>query len=496
MSVETKTWKPIERSTLSTALIITRREVRDSLRDWRIMIPIILLTLVFPWLMNFTANLATNFVYKYGASLVGERMIPFLLMIVGFFPISFSLVIALETFVGEKERNSLEPLLAMPITDAELYLGKMLAALVLPLLASYLGVVIYVGGLYWTMGYAPPFNLLIQIFLLTSMEALVMVSGAVVVSSQTTSVRAANLLASFIIIPMALLVQAESVIMFWGRYNVLWYIVAGLLVVDLILVRMGIRIFNREEILSKEVDELNLGFIWRTFKGFFLRSPLELKVSGPQSARHFIWRVYRYDIPYLLRSQWVPIMVVGVVLVGGLVVGWGYAQKYPLPQDALELQDLNKETFYHTPSLDFLPRISTSSIFVNNVRALLLAALLALFSFGVLALLLIMVPVVLVGFLAAEASILGYNPLLFLCAFVLPHGVIELPVAAIATAFALRIGASLVSPPGGMTVGESLLMTIADFFKVYFFLVVPLLLVAAFLEANLTPQVVLWIYGT
>ncbi len=489
----TKTCKSIERSTLSTALIITKREVRDSLRDWRIMVPIVLLTLVFPWLMNFTANVATSFVQKYGAPLVGERMIPFLLMIVGFFPISFSLVIALETFVGEKERNSLEPLLAMPITDAELYLGKMLAALLLPLSASYLGVVVYVAGMYWTMGYLPPLNLLIQIFLLTGMEALVMVSGAVVVSSQTTSVRAANLLASFIIIPMALLVQAESVIMFWARYNVLWYIVAGLLVVDLVLVRMGIRIFNREEILSKEIDELNLGFIWRTFKGFFIRSPTGVQVSG---LKGFIWRVYRHDLPYLLRSQWAPIMVVVVVLVGGMAVGWGYAQQYPLPQNAFELRDLNQETFYHTPSLDFLPRIRTLSIFANNVRALLLAALLALFSFGALALLLIMVPMVVVGFLAAEASILGYNPLLFLCAFILPHGLIELPVAAIATAFALRIGASLVSPPAGMTVGESLLLTIADFFKVYFFLVVPLLLIAAFLEANLTPQVVLWIYGT
>jgi uncharacterized membrane protein SpoIIM required for sporulation/ABC-type transport system involved in multi-copper enzyme maturation permease subunit len=493
MSAETETWKPIERSTLSTALIITRREIRDSLRDWRIMVPIVLLTLVFPWLMNFTANLATNFVAQYGAPLVSERMIPFLLMIVGFFPISFSLVIALETFVGEKERNSLEPLLAMPITDAELYLGKMLAALVLPLLASYLGVAIYAGALYWTMGYLPPLNLLVQIFLLTSMEALVMVSGAVVVSSQTTSVRAANLLASFIIIPMALLVQAESVIMFWARYNVLWYLVAGLLVVDLILVRMGIRIFNREEILSKEIDELNLGFIWRTFKGFFWRSPVEVEVSG---LKGFIWRVYRYDLPHLLRSQWLSIMVVVAVLVGGLVIGGMYAQEYPLPQGAFELRELNQESFYNTPSLDFLPRLSTGSIFVNNVRALLLAALLALFSFGVLALLLIMVPMGLVGFLTAEAAILGYNPLLFLFAFVLPHGIIELPAAAIATAFALRIGVSLVSPPGGMTVGESLLMTIADFFKVYLFLIVPLLLVAAFLEANLTPQVVLWVYGT
>src|SRR5574341_267826 len=116
----------LRRSSLSTALIITRRELRDSLRDWRIIVPILILTLIFPFLMDFTATAARNFVLRYGGAnaIIAERLNPFLLMIVGFFPISISLVIALETFVGEKERNSLEPLLSMPISDGELYLGK------------------------------------------------------------------------------------------------------------------------------------------------------------------------------------------------------------------------------------------------------------------------------------------------------------------------------------------------------------------------------------
>jgi hypothetical protein len=99
-------------TTCVMALIITRREVRDAFRDWRIIIPIVLLTLFFPLLMNFTAGRMLRFVSDYGAELVGTRLMPFLLLVVGFFPTSFSLVIALETFVGEKERRSLEPLLA------------------------------------------------------------------------------------------------------------------------------------------------------------------------------------------------------------------------------------------------------------------------------------------------------------------------------------------------------------------------------------------------
>ncbi len=150
-------------SSLAMALIVTRRELRDSLRDWRIVWPIVILTLVFPWIMNFTAKISTSFVEKYGASPIGPRLIPFLLMVVGFFPISISLVIALETFVGEKERNSIEALLTTPISDGELYLGKMVAAMILPLMGSYLGLIVYLVSLYWSMRYVPPLNLLVLI---------------------------------------------------------------------------------------------------------------------------------------------------------------------------------------------------------------------------------------------------------------------------------------------------------------------------------------------
>ncbi|MEO1646397.1 MAG: hypothetical protein AAFR67_14495, partial [Chloroflexota bacterium] len=104
---DTRTWQ----QTLGNALIITRREVRDSLRDWRIIAPILLLTFLFPLLAQFIASWMAGFLAQYGAEFIGGQFVPLMLMVVGFFPISISLVIALETFVGEKERRSLEPLL-------------------------------------------------------------------------------------------------------------------------------------------------------------------------------------------------------------------------------------------------------------------------------------------------------------------------------------------------------------------------------------------------
>ena len=472
---------------LSDALIITRREMRDSLRDWRILAPIVILTLIFPWIMNLSTRLAINFVEEYNAQIIPLRLIPFAMMIVGFFPISFSLIIALETFVGEKERNSLEPLLTTPISDAALYLGKLLAAMSLPILASYLGVAAYLGWLFFSIQYVPEWPVFIQIILLTTMEALVMVAGAVVVSSHTTSVRAANLLASFIIIPMSFLLQGESILLFWGQYDVLWYIIAALAVADVILIRTGIRTFNREEILAREIDEINLGAIWHTFRQSF---------TG--SARFSLQRLYRQDVPRLLRANRLPIGVTFGVIVGGVVFGWLFALRYPFPSGMLGPLNIGPQTFQRQTmqvGFDLLPSLDTFSIFSNNVRALALAALLSLFSFGSLALLLLLVPMGIVGFLAAEMAAVGYDPVTFFIAFIVPHGLFELPAATLATAFALRLGACIIAPPAGVSAGDNLLHALADLVKIFIFVVVPLLLVAAFIEANLTPQIVVWFYG-
>ena len=466
--------------------------MKDTLRDWRIIAPILILTLIFPWLMNYAANLVMNFVEEYNATIVGTRLIPFLMLVVGFFPTSFSLVIALETFAGEKERGSLEPLLSMPISDGQLYLGKMLAAFVPPLLASSLGITVYLGGLYFSIGYGPEPVLLLQIWLLTAVEALVMVSGAVIVSSQTTSVRAANLLASFIILPMALLLQVEAIAFFWGGQTVLWVLIAGLLVIDLILIRTGVQIFNREELLGREVDQINLRGVWWSLRSFFLKGPLATSWrEQPFSLR----RVYVRDIPHLLGQARGAFLVVVIVLVGAVLLGWAYSGVYRLPPGVIDLQEVTLETFTQSTDVSFMPSIRTDSIFFHNIRSLLLGAVLSPFSFGVSGAILLSLPMVLVGWVMGQAASFGVSPALFFAVFFLPHAVFELPAAILSAAFAVRLGACLMNPPHGLDVGQSLLMSIADYVKIFVFLVIPLLLAAAFVEAQVTPRVVVWALG-
>jgi len=472
-------------ATLRDAFIITRREVRDSLRDWRIVAPILILTLVFPWIMNFTTRIAIDFVEEYSATIIPIRLIPFGLMIVGFFPITFSLVIALETFVGEKERNSLEPLLGAPLSDASLYLGKLIAATALPLFASYIGIGAYLVWLFYSIHYAPDVVVLVQILLLTTMEALVMVTGAVVVSSHTTSVRAANLLASFIIIPMAFLLQAESVLLFWGNYNVLWYIIAALVVVDLIFVRMGIQTFNREEILSREVDEIKPKRILARFIDQF-------RVAGKFSLR---WMALE-DVPRILKTNRLPLLVTVAALLAIFLLGWRYAGMYPLPKEMMQPLRVQADFASNAPGAEFafMPQINAPSIFLHNARTLFLSSMLGAVSFGTAALLLVMAPIGVVGFLTGALAQTGTDPATFLVAFILPHGIFEIPAVVLATGLGLRLGATLIS---GARRGENsgFISALADWFKVFVIVVLPLLLAAAFVEANITPRVVTFFFG-
>jgi uncharacterized membrane protein SpoIIM required for sporulation/ABC-type transport system involved in multi-copper enzyme maturation permease subunit len=485
---------------LRLVLVLVGREIRDTLRDWRIVAPIVILTVFFPVLMSVVADLALRWVTKYGDPIIGERLVPFLLMVVGFFPISFSLVIALETFVGEKERNSLEPLLATPLTDAQLYLGKTLASMIPPLLAAYLGIATYLVGLYIFEGWTASPVLLVLVITLTTAEGVVMVSGAVVLSSQTTSVRAANLLASFIIIPMALLVQGEAIIMFYANYKVLWWIVLFLIVVDVVLVRMGIHLFNREELLGREIDELNLGFLWRTFCGhlrwehWFFGLDLQRVPAGLRWLAA-LGGLYGRDIPAILRRSWTSHGLVVVTLLASAFIGYAFATRFELPPSMLQLEDISTEMFAELPAVDWLPAFTVLGVFSNNVRALILAGLLGVFSLGTLAVALLMAPLAIVFFFVAQAANAGYSPALFFAAFILPHGIFELPAAIIATALAVRLGATFMSPPRGMTVGEGWLWALADFIKVFVALILPLLALAAAVEVHVTPAVVVWVFG-
>lgn len=471
---------------LHPTFIIIRREMRDQLRDWRITFPIVILTLLFPFLANFTTKQILGFVQKYGAVLIAERFIPFLLMIVGFFPISISLVIALESFAGETERRSIEPLLSSPLTDVQLYLGKLMASLLTPLIASYLGMTVYLVGIYRTTSWRAEPLFVVLIIVLTALQALVMVSGAMVISTQTTSVRAANLLASFIIIPVALLIQIESVMMLWADYRILWLVVVGLVVLAGLLVRMGISHLNREELLGHEMDVLNLRWMWKVFKTQFTGNT------------HSLWEWYRVEIPRTLRRLLIPIGWMTLLLITATYMGVTEVKNLGVSPAMFGLDRLgtiDTQILAQFQQLGFFSAGSVLTIWWHNIRAVCIAVVLGTFTLGVAGVLVLMLPMVIIGFFSGVTSLTGYNFGTVLAAFTLPHGILEIPAIILTGAAILHVGATFISPQQHQSISEGLMSSIADWAKITLAVVIPLFIGSAFLEVFFSPQLMVRLLG-
>ncbi|GAB1421207.1 hypothetical protein MASR2M15_13570 [Anaerolineales bacterium] len=493
MSLSNKSWQ----NSLANSWIITRREVRDSLRDWRIITPIFILTFLFPFLAQILASRITGFLNDFGAELVGDRTIPFLLMIVGFFPISVSLVIALETFVGEKERKSLEPLLSTPLSNTELYVGKTLSAMIPPLGASLLGMSVYLftlitGDISWR----PTIMLITQIIILTIVQAFVMVSGAVVVSSQTTSTRAANLLASFIIIPMALIVNGEAVIMFLapdaedpGGISSLWAIIIGMIIVAILLLRMGNSIFNREELLSNTMDSISLRATFAHIKAWFLA--IDDKVTPAKSFSQWLFTA----VPYSFKKVRVPILISLAIMILALTTGYIVGTR-PEWQLNVNETDLYNPADFPVESFANLSQEPRAIIFIlwNNMRVLLAATLLSIFSFGIPALIIPSITFVVIGYIFSQFIHVGLSTELF-WAGILPHGVIEIPALIMAAGILFYLGSVITRPPNGMKIGTAWAMAFGDVLKLFIALILPMFLISALIEVMITPQIIFAVMG-
>ncbi len=475
--------------TLLPIRAVARREMRDNLTDWRMLFPVIILTFIVPIVILAAALYAINFIGDNGTV---ARLIPFGLLLSGFLPASFSLITALESFVGEKERNTLESLLAMPMSDGELYLGKLTAALLPPLMSALIAMGTFA---LWYNLTAPVelrdrvgSDLMWLMVALIAVKSIVMVAGAVIISSHTTTVRAANLLASFVLVPMSVVVQLEALVIIAQQPQLLWNIFWALLAVALMLVRTGMNSFNREEILSREHAGFSSKRIWWTFKQF-LR---EFRPAGvpPEEygGRFTLRRFYRQEFPALLHEYRASLLMSFVAVMTGLVFGIFAFGEYR----ADWLDRYLQRTIGTAP--DPSPLLALG-IAANNLRVGLLSNLLSLFCFGIFAFLVPAAAFAQIGYVSAWHAAHGLSPWTFMLAYVLPHGIVELPTFILSSALGVRIGAALLYAPRGFTVGQNILWSLANFAKVFACIIVPMAIVAALIEGLITPYVVRALYG-
>jgi uncharacterized membrane protein SpoIIM required for sporulation len=308
-----------------------------------------------------------------------------------------------------------------------------------------------------------------------------MVSAAIVISVQSTSVKAANLLASFIVIPVAILMQGEAVMLFWGNDQVLWLAIFGVMIIALLLIRVGIAHFHREYLLGREIDAINLGWIWRTFLDSFL--------GGAKSVRTWYSSVVG---PALRRVS--PALLT-LVVIAGVSVWMGYdwsMDNIPAALNSAMPEEVDKITRQLTKFPDartFRENITAPFLFMNNTRAVFVIFLAGLVSFSVLGVLLYMVNISLIGGLFGLFELLGIQAAPLFLAGVLPHGILEIPALMIGSAAMLYFGVAIVTPQTGRSMGEVVIELLADWTKIFIGLVVPLLAAAAMIEAYITPWI-------
>jgi ABC-2 type transport system permease protein len=186
-----------------------------------------------------------------GAFAVQQFLVFFLLM-----PAYIPLSIATFSIIGEKQARSLEPVLAAPIRTVELLAGKAIAALVPGVLAgwvTYVAFVLLASVVYGRalFGVVTDGSWLAGVFLLGPAVGLSSVVAGVIVSARVNDPRVAQQIGGVVIVPVVglVLVQATGTLLV-GPVGYLLMTLA-VLAVSLVGLRIGVRLFDREAILTR-----------------------------------------------------------------------------------------------------------------------------------------------------------------------------------------------------------------------------------------------------
>ncbi|OGD56256.1 hypothetical protein A3K78_11285 [Candidatus Bathyarchaeota archaeon RBG_13_52_12] len=266
---------------IDRVLLVFRKDWLEVSRNWEIMVPIIIVPLIFsvvlPSMMllipggtgggntefgSLLANLPASVQVELVGLTEGQTIMyimlvyvfaPFFLLI----PAMASSVIASDSFAGEKERKTIEGLLATPLSDGELLVGKIMVAFVPSMIVTLLSFTVYttlVDALSletFNRFILPTINWVLIIFLLAPATAVTGIALTVVVSARVKGFREAQQLSVLIIVPIMGLVFGQMFGLLLLIPIVILILFAIFVVVDVIILKIGLDMFEREEILSK-----------------------------------------------------------------------------------------------------------------------------------------------------------------------------------------------------------------------------------------------------
>ena len=171
-----------------------------------------------------------------------------------FVPVVTAVTIGSNSIVQEKTTRTLEPLLATPITDTELLVGKAMTPLIPGLVAVWVSYTVLFGVidlLAWPVAHVivfPTAVSLYQMWVIAPLLGLVGTFGVLTISSWAKDARAAQQLSTVIVLPSIAVILIVFLVL-PTDWEVLGLFTLGLVLAVYGLLRLAIRRFDRPSIL-------------------------------------------------------------------------------------------------------------------------------------------------------------------------------------------------------------------------------------------------------
>jgi ABC-2 type transport system permease protein len=196
-----------------------------------------------------------TFGYKFVYFFLTFMMIPFFLMVA----IINSMVTSSNSFVGEKERNTLETLLFAPISITDLFLGKVLASLI-PTLGISFGAFIVSIILVNVITY-PYFEFflyfnstwMILMFWVIPLLVLFNIILNVFISAKVKTFQEAQQFGGLLVLPIVGIIISQASGLFFLSPFILFLIGTGLQIANLFLIKLVTKFNNRNTLFQSQI---------------------------------------------------------------------------------------------------------------------------------------------------------------------------------------------------------------------------------------------------
>jgi ABC-2 type transport system permease protein len=264
--------------------LVFQKDWLEIRRNWQVLFPLLFVPIVFALVLPAVAVVPTLSIPSQAPSdgllavmkalpahvrdeivgMTGQQAVAYMMLLYLFapifliIPIIVSSVIASDSFAGEKERKTIEALLATSLSDGEMLLGKILVSFVPAVAVTTVAFIIYSAVAdYMTISLfngsflLPNTIWLSLIFGLAPAVAFADIGLTVIISARVKGVREAQQISALLLVPLfaAVLGQASGAIFFDPL--LITALTALVVAFDIIILAASIRAFGRNHILAR-----------------------------------------------------------------------------------------------------------------------------------------------------------------------------------------------------------------------------------------------------